>query len=329
MKCILVGDTHIGLQKSSDLWHNITSELYNDIYDTCTRKNIYNIMHGGDFFHERESINKKSLSLAQNIIDRKSDITHWILVGNHDTYYKTKVKPHSLQIFNHTNNVNIIDKPTEIKNMVLVPWGYHISEIETNKEICIGHFEIIDFYMNNSFLCKIANHKIDDFKQYKIVFSSHFHTPSEKNNVKYIGSPFQQTFNDSGSTRGYYIFDDNTLELEFIEFGAPKFIKLNIKEGKYNDGLVNNNIVKVIFDKDYGTSENEKIMNEIKNLKPLRLHTDFSNVDDEKVLDIPDETMGLIDNKELMMEYIEKKKLPEYINKNTLINIFRKLVEEE
>lgn len=329
MKYILTGDTHLGLQKSSEIWHNVVSNLYDELYDVCVRKNIDNIIHTGDFFHERETINKKTLTLAQNIIEKTpTSVIHWIIVGNHDTYYKTNIHPHALQVFKNYNEVVIADELCDLNNIALIPWGTHISKIKTDKKICIGHFEITDFYMNNSFLCKTGDHTADNFKQFDLVLSGHFHTPSEKNNIKYIGSPFQMTFNDSGSTRGYYIFDDDTLDLEFFEFDAPKFIKLKINEGVYDKDIINGNVVKIIFDKDYGTSDNEKIVNEISNLHPLRLHTDFSNVDNEKVTDIPDETMGLIDNRELMLEYIGKKKLPENIKRSVLINVFRKLVEE-
>jgi len=95
--------------------------------------------------------------------------------------------------------------------------------------------------MNDYAECSNAMLNAEDFKKFKHVYSGHFHLPSTKGNITYLGSPFQHTFNDVGSIRGYYIFDDG--KLEFIEFtNAPKFYIITTNNLKENLDKIEGNL---------------------------------------------------------------------------------------
>jgi len=322
VKHLLVTDTHLGLYNDSDVWHNVVLELFNDIRQTCHKEKIKSIIHLGDFFHNRKAINTKTQTVAQEIVDLLYGLDLYIIVGNHDTYYKNKIQPTSLRMFRHDKNVHLVQSTTFLDNIVLVPWGGEIHP--THIKYCMGHFAISGFHMNDSYVCK----KGDDpsiFSQFQKVYSGHFHTPSTQGKITYLGSPYQQTFHDADSTRGYYIFEDG--EIEFVEFKKyPHFVKMNTEN--ISKKAIEGNIIKLTFESDYGTRENEYIIEDVMSRNPHQIHVDFSKVsyevDDEPEEDIPD----MIDHTEIIRDYVGKVDKPENIKEKTLLDIMFKLTEE-
>lgn len=322
MKKLFVTDTHLGLQKSSDLWHNVTLNLFNDIRDYCSRNNITDIIHLGDFFHDRKSLNTKTQEVAHTIARMFEGYKLFIIVGNHDTYFKNQLHPTTLEFLKKYPWISIIDEVTHIDELTLCPWG-KIPQYQGG--YCCGHFELSGFHMNNSYVCE---HGIDPkiLKDFEHVYSGHFHTPSTKGNITYLGSAFPQSFHDVNSPRGYYTFDNGILE--FIEFlGAPKFIKCNTKNFESVD--LKDNIVKLTFLEDYGTVKNQKIIDKVNSLNPLKLDVNFEKIttdDNEKlVLD----AFELPEHKDIIKKYVENvEKLPTNINKDLLVKMMYKLMEE-
>ena len=325
MKRIILGDTHLGLHKSSNLYLNVTKNLFEEIKATCEEHNIKEIIHLGDFFHERKATNTKAQNIAYQIVRLLEDFSVIILIGNHDTYYKDKLKPTTLETLLKYENITVIDEITEHDDIVLCPW----SEIPRGFRggYCMGHFELIGFKMNNTFVCDKGQNPEDlQLNDFKHIYSGHFHTPSKKGNITYLGSPYQMTMNDIGSPRGYYIWEDG--ELEFIEFKkAPKFIKLTTDN--INTEEIKGNFIKLLFVEDYGTIKNQQIVDELMSFGPQSLQVDFSGIQitDENVGKIEEAT--LLNHNEIIVKYVNKIELPSHIKRKTLLSMIDKLKEDE
>jgi DNA repair exonuclease SbcCD nuclease subunit len=54
-------------------------------------------------------------------------------------------------------------------------------------------------------------------QKFKMVVSGHFHEPSTKGNVNYLGAPCQYTWSDCGGWRGFGIFDTETFGLTKVQ----------------------------------------------------------------------------------------------------------------
>lgn len=329
MLYLLVADTHLGLGDASNMWHGITLKLFQSVVDTCHRKNIDTIIILGDFFTERKYLNIKTLNIALKIGEMLNEFKTYIITGNHDVFYKDRLVPSSLEVFHKFNNIKIINEPYVLDNMLLLPWQSELPKNITKFDTVMGHFAINSFYTNDSYVYNSKDGlNISDFKKVKNVLSGHFHNPMKKDNITYLGSPYQQRFGDSDSPRGYYIYDGKNLEL--IEFkDAPKFIKIYTNE-KIIRKNIEGHFVKVIFTRDYGKIQNNRIIENIQLYKPLQLHTDFTKIQSgttkEKYVE---DDIKLKNKNEIMNDYINMSNLPDHIKKLTLKKVIEKLMATE
>ena len=71
------------------------------------------------------------------------------------------------------------------------------------------------------------------FAKYEGVYSGHFHTKSDRENIHYVGTPYEMTWSDYNDQKGFHIFDTETRQTEFIKNPYTMFLR-----HEYNDELV-------------------------------------------------------------------------------------------
>jgi len=322
MRSILLGDTHLGIKNSNLFWLDLTYQLFQEIVDYCIKNDISNIIHGGDFFHTRYSLNVLTISYSYKIVDllRKNNIHMYICIGNHDQYYKKHQKHHALMIFEKYSNITIIDTPTELDDEILCPWN--TLPDKTNKKTLIGHYEINGVVTNASgYEMTSAKLSITDFNQFDKVYSSHFHTKSSNSNIEYIGSAFAMDMNDINSERGYYLYEGGYVR-DFIEFTtAPKFVRFTSTDD-FDNIDIKNNICKVIFIESCTDIESMKIVDKIKGCSPKELFIDFQIKNEDQV----EEKSFIGTNSDMILHYIDNIiTLPIGLEKTTLKSYVKKL----
>jgi DNA repair exonuclease SbcCD nuclease subunit len=324
IKRLLMTDTHLGIYSDSDVWLNIVSDMFKYVADFALKSNIKEVVHLGDFFHNRKSVNTKTIDIAHNIAQSLDKLKVYMIVGNHDCYFKNTLEPTSLRIFEKYEHIKIVGKPMEIDDdVILVPWATPIPK--TKCKFCLGHFAINGFHMNDNYVCK-EGMETSDFSKFNVVLSGHFHTPSRINNIIYLGSPYAQTFHDAGGERGFYVFNEDEIIDYHIYNGAPKFIKYNTSV-KLDEKNITGNVVKIIFDKDYGTNKNQDIIDNVIKHKPLSFTIDFTKVSITEE-DGKSQEIQMENKKDIINNYIDMKTLPENINKPTLKGMFEKIMKE-
>jgi DNA repair exonuclease SbcCD nuclease subunit len=332
-KTLLLTDTHLGLYAASDVWHDIALKIFQAVADFCNRNNIKRIIHLGDFFEKREAINVKSLWYAVRYIGPiLNEFNTYLVVGNHDTFYKNKIEPHSLCIFDKFENITVVDEPITLPcgQIGLVPWQ---CTPMLGVYTLMGHFEINGFKMNEGYTTRRAKIEPEELGMYRKVISGHFHTPMTKNNITYIGAPSQQTFADVGGERGFYVYDER--KLDFHEYtDAPLFLKITADK-EMSKGLddelapsIKDNVVKLIFEEDFGTKVSNMIVEAVQFHKPLKLFPDFGRISAELTEESIPDTAEMADNKEIVREYIKKSEVPEGLDKNTVVEMMINLAKE-
>ncbi len=232
MKTAIITDQHFGARNDSVAFLNFYEKFYDTIFfPKLKEEGITTLLILGDTFDRRKYVNFFTLKRAkQMFFDRLEElgITVHMLAGNHDTYFKNTNDVNSVDLLlAEYSNINIIDSPTTIYvddiPICMMPWicaENYSDSIETLKntpaEICMGHFEIAGFAMYRG----MESHDGLDpslFKKFDCVFSGHYHHRSSKDNITYVGNPYELTWQDYNDPRGFHTFDLSTRSLTFVE----------------------------------------------------------------------------------------------------------------
>lgn len=191
---------------------------------------INTVFQLGDLFDRRKYINFRTLSESKKIMfDRFYDnnIDMHVLVGNHDIHMKESTEINSPRLLiDQYDNITVYDTASTLDyygtSIDIIPWLCKENEesilemISTSSsELCFGHFEIQNFSMYKG----IESHDglpEDLFQRYELVCSGHYHTRSHRENIVYVGTPYEMTWQDYNDTKGFHVFDTQTRQLEFI-----------------------------------------------------------------------------------------------------------------
>lgn len=303
----IFSDLHLGLYGNSSDWHDIALAWADWIVVELKAKRIKTILFLGDFFHNRTEISVQTVHIASEIIAKFKDFDMYMIVGNHDAYYKNRADVHSLGLLKGHPNLTIIDEPLEMtafgKTLAFIPWN---SPVECSVDYLFGHFEIESFKMNNYTVCSHGLSPVELTKNNGMVFSGHFHNRHSKKygkgEIHYVGNTFHMDFSDVGNDRGYHILDIETGELEFFKnHTSPEFIKIPLSKLDKMQDLVRGNIVKLLIENDIDEKELEKVKKSVLKFQPHQLQVEY-NVTSKSTDSV--ESIDSIDVSDMLTEFI-------------------------
>lgn len=290
-KIAIISDLHLGVHTNSSFWHTTAINWAKWLKDELKKQEITDIIFCGDWHHNRSEISVSTLQVSADILDILRDFNLIAIAGNHDMFFKTRTDVNSLSIFKNRKNITIIDTNVAVihhgdKILSLCPWNTPIANIPESSAI-FGHFEIETFSMNAYKMCSEGIKTKDLLAKSPLVFSGHFHIRQQKNynqgTVIYVGNPFQMDFGDIDNDKGYYIFDINTSEYNFVKNNiSPQYKKVPISKltdtPTFNEDIKQafyNNIVKLKIDKDIEQESIDLILQKLHALKPAELTIDY------------------------------------------------------
>jgi DNA repair exonuclease SbcCD nuclease subunit len=280
-------DLHLGIHQNSSIWHNIGLKWVDWFVEDLKSKKIEQIIFTGDFFHSRSEISVNTIHAAATFLEKLKDFKLWMIVGNHDSYYKQKAEVHSLSILNGYSNVTIFDKVSTQKiankTVTFCPWGFNYDDI-VDSDVIFGHFEIESFQMNAHKLCEEGIKPKHLLNKAPIIFSGHFHMNEEREyengKIIYIGSPFQLDFGERDCQKGYYIIDFETLDYSFNEnIITPVHKKFLISEIIEKDeqeylSLIKNNFIRLVIDTKIEQKKLDELVHIINSYSPASFTVD-------------------------------------------------------
>jgi DNA repair exonuclease SbcCD nuclease subunit len=348
MKIAVVGDLHWGARNDNQEFLNYFQRFFDNVFfPELEERGVNQVLQVGDFVDRRKFISFVTLNHVREKIfgeSHKRGISWDILVGNHDTPYKNTNEINSLQeLFSQYRGIRFYPDPTEINldglDVLLLPWinaSNHAKSMkaisETKAQIAFGHLEINGFEMHPGAVC---DHGIEAslFNKFDMVCSGHFHKRSSSSNIFYLGTPYQIMWTDYNQEKGFYIFDTDTRELEFIPNPYTLFHKVWYDDaGKTLEkilasdlGHLNKSYVKVIVKNKENPYWFDLFMNKIYNIAPI----DVSIVDDHYHLDeISEEDLvsEAEDTLTILSKYINE--LEYSVDKKKLDNLMRELYNE-
>ncbi len=228
MKCAIITDQHFGARKGSKFFHEYFLKFYNEVFfPTLERESIRCVIDMGDTFDNRRSIDLWSLEWAKkNYYDRLRDmgVDVYTVVGNHTAYYKNTNDINTVDLLlREYSNVVVISSASEKvidgRKIMFLPWINDDNRQQTydaidnsTAEIAMGHLELNGFRAHRGHVQQEARDDTRLIGKFKKVFSGHYHTRSDDGKVFYLGNPYEMFWNDVNDTRGFHIFDTETLE---------------------------------------------------------------------------------------------------------------------
>jgi DNA repair exonuclease SbcCD nuclease subunit len=339
MKICVISDTHWGARKGSKLFHEYFEQFYTNVFFPTLREyGIDTVIHMGDAFDSRKSIDYQSLEWAKRVVfEPLRDYDVHMIVGNHDTYYKNTNNVNSPDLLLQTYpNIKTYSRPTEAKigglNILFVPWINQENEKETLKLIkkssskCVmGHLELNGFRVNSQI---VMDHGLDSkiFDKFERVYSGHYHTRSNNGKIFYLGNPYELYWTDLNDTRGFTIFDTETLEHLPINNPYKMFYSIYYEDTPYqtlDSNEYENKIVKVVVRKKTDVKQFEKFIDKLysSNIYELKIVENFQihEVEDFEAFESED-TFSILDR------YIQESEID--MDKTIIQKLIREVYQE-
>ena len=339
MKVAIITDTHYGARKGSDHLHNYFEMFYRDVFFPSLEKyQVDTVIHMGDIFDSRKSIDLKSLEWSKKVVfEPLKKYNVYAIVGNHDCYYKDTNYVNSPELLLRAYpNIKLYSKATEIKidklKILMLPWINSENFDETKKlidgcdsKIVMGHLEINGFRATRGHMMENGM-DTSVFDKFDRVYSGHFHTRSTDGKIYYLGNPYEMYWNDVNDTRGFHIFDTNTLELTPINNPYKLFYNVYYDDTNYklfNTSIYKNKIVNVIVRKKSNIKEFEKFIDKLyaSGVQDLKIIENFE-IQESEEFDINEDENTL----SILNRYIEESEFD--LDKNIIKNIFQDLYRE-
>ena len=339
MKVAIITDTHYGARKGSKHLHDYFELFYKNIFfPSLEEHGVEAVIHMGDAFDSRKSIDYQSLEWSKRVVFnplKKYDVH--MIVGNHDTYYKNTNEVNSPELLLQTyKNIKTYSKPTEVNigglDILFLPWiNQENEELSFNtikKTTCrcaMGHLELQGFRVNRSL---IMEHGLQSelFEKFERVYSGHYHTRSNDGKVFYLGNPYEMFWTDVNDTRGFHIFDTETLEHFPINNPYKMFHNIYYEDTPYQmfDATEYvNKIVKVVVRKKSKPKDFEKFIDKLYSVgvQDLKIVENFDIQESEDFEVGEDENTMTILNR-----YIEESEVS--LDKDKIKNIFQSIYRE-
>ena len=233
-KSIILGDMHLGYKSSENDRHldyqNKMRFFTEQLFPYMKEHNINVIIQTGDFWDNRTNM---SLYVMHHVMKdffdycKENGIIIITIVGNHDLNYSSNRSIYSLEIFERAyDNLYVVSEKSEIikfkdNNILFVPWmidekdekDVHTNIMQEELHMVVGHFELQNFSISKT--AKAEHGLKQNFFKNIPVISGHFHLEQEQDNIKYVGIPYQDNWSSFNENCGFYVMDNDTLELEF------------------------------------------------------------------------------------------------------------------
>jgi predicted phosphodiesterase len=340
MKIAIFTDTHWTARKSSRHLHDYFELFYKNIFfPALEEQGVEIVVHMGDAFDNRKSIDFWGLDWTRRVVLeplRKYEVH--MIVGNHDIFLRnsTEINAPELLLKDYPN-IKTYSSPTNTKvggiDMTFIPWICSENYDETLKvikkskaKIAMGHLELQGFRVNKHLI--MEEHGLDPniFTKFQKVFSGHYHTRSDNGRIFYLGNPYEMYWTDVNDTRGFHIFDTETLE--HIPINNPYKLFYNIyyedtPHQMFDATEYANKIVKVIVRKKSKQKDFDKFIDKLYKvgIQDLKIVENFDIQENEDfVVDEEENTISILNR------YIDEAEIE--FDKNRIKSIFQDLYKQ-
>jgi DNA repair exonuclease SbcCD nuclease subunit len=268
-RIIFITDTHLGVRNSSNEWIEIHENYFKNWFIPLCKK-IYKpgdcLVHLGDVYDSRQSLNLKVLNLGIEIFEELSDIFKegiFILCGNHDIFGKNSNDINSLKTLKWIPGVRIFEEPETLKfgdkKVFLMPWRKdYDADLETiesadSHDYMFCHTDLKGVMFNKFVRVEhgVGYEKLNKFER---VYSGHIHYAQTSGKIRMLGSPYQLTRSDADNPKGITVLDLETGNEDYYENKySPRFKRITFEKVLNStpielEDIFKNNFVDILID---------------------------------------------------------------------------------
>ena len=170
-------DLHLGVKKDSALRLKEAVDSVEFCISTFLQNDVKTVVFGGDWFHNRSSINVLTLDTGIRLIAKLAEYFDlWFVIGNHDLFFKQQSSVHSLQFLNLLKanpKIHLVESTTSVllhgKNFCFIPWLGELPHVTHEYDYVVGHLDIdLRYYVNLYFQNRI---KLENYGEVYDFFS--------------------------------------------------------------------------------------------------------------------------------------------------------------
>jgi DNA repair exonuclease SbcCD nuclease subunit len=242
----MITDTHFGVRSNSREWMDIIEEFFDKQFIPLLQREYRPgdiLVHCGDTFDSRQSINLYVMNKAMNIMEQLANIMPvYSIVGNHDIFMKYSNDVNSMKIFKHLENFTVYEQPHVLvsretgKRLFFLPWVEDHEELTkivrdpaNSADVMFCHADVSGISFNR-YVKTEEGTDIEAFSGYHRVYSGHIHYAQKHRNVRMLGTPYELTRSDMGNTKAVWRLDLETdEEVCFENVVSPKFLKYRLE----------------------------------------------------------------------------------------------------
>lgn len=234
-RAMAMTDMHFGLKYNSAQHNQDVLDYFEWFIKEAKARNCDTCFCLGDWHHHRSNISILTLDYTMKGLRMLNDNFKkvYILVGNHDLFYREKRSVHAMVVGDEFPNIEIVDEPIVEGDVALVPWlvedeWKNIENIKS--KYLFGHLELPGFYMNAMVkMPETGELTSAHFKHQDYVFSGHFHKRQVKGKVHYIGNPFGHNYSDVWDFDRGAMYLEWDKEPEYLNYEqGPKYIHITL-----------------------------------------------------------------------------------------------------
>ena len=234
-RAICFTDLHVGLKNNSQIHNDDCSDFVDWFISEAKTRNAETCIFLGDFSHHRSNMNLYTLNYAMAILRKLNNAFEnvYILVGNHDLFFRERRDIHAMVIGSEFANIHLIEDPVTIGDVALVPWLVEDEWKDVGNmagRYMFGHLEIPGFKMNA--MVEMPDHggiSKNNLQKFEYVFSGHFHKRQTQGCIHYIGNPFGHNYSDVWDFERGAMFIEWGGKPEYIDYTTgPRFISIGL-----------------------------------------------------------------------------------------------------
>ncbi len=324
-KAAFFTDIHFGLSGDSETHNQDCIRFMTWFCDNVRDAQCDSVFFLGDWFHNQTKIRKDTNSYSNQALKMLDSlgVPVYMLVGNHDMYFKTSREHHSLLHVDRFPNIHLVEDFVVKDGVLMTPYlvtDEHVI-IPNHEEVTyiFGHFALPGFLANETYeFPNKGGITAESFMACKAVYTGHFHKRQTKNSklgipVTYIGNCFPHNYNDvHDRKRGFMILEWGDEPTFFDWTEAPNYnrVKLSmlmemIDEDNFTDTFNQWSVVEVYDDMGIEPSEALELKETLQEyVRDLKVRPKVDELDGSQEVDFDESDFQTAD--EMVVGYLDK-----------------------